>query len=342
VPDNASAHRLSAALLVLFSSLLLSLGAAEIGLRLFARRPWKYADVEAGEPTLHQLDPVLGWTNKPGHYVRRLPNTGVETEVTILPDASRATGPSIANDGRRVVLVGCSVTVGYGLSDADTFAWKLEQLHPELHVVNFGTAAYGTFQSLLRMEKAIAESPPSLVLYGFISQHESRNVATYDWLRGLAQNSHRGHVAPPYVTLAADGGLVRHAPEQFAVWPLARLSVIVRVADDAYMHLRTHGREAEGPEATKRLVLEMSRFAREHSTPFAVVFLLAEEDRKKEEYLAYFRERQIPYVDCVEPFTDDNKIPGEGHPNAKVNSLWARCISDRLPMLLRSGSPTPR
>src|SRR5262249_42711415 len=143
-----------------------------------------------------------------------------------------------------------------------------------------------------------------------------------------AQNSHQGHVAPPYVTLAVNGGLVRHPPEQFSVWPLAQRSVMVRVADDAYMHLLTHGREAQGPEATKRLLLEMSRFAREHSTPFAVVFLLAEDDKKKkEEYLTYFRENQIPFIDCVEPFTDDNKIPGEGHPNGKVNSLWARCIS---------------
>ena len=326
------------ALAVVVSSLILSLGGAEIGLRLLARRPWKYAETEPGEAALHQPDPTLGWVNRPGHHVRRLPNGGGTIEVTILADGSRTTGSAAAGDGESVVLVGCSVTAGYGLTDDDTFAWKLQQLHPELRVVNFGTAAYGTFQSLLRMERTVAESRPSLILYGFITQHEARNVATYDWLRGLAQNSHRGHVAPPYVTLATDGGLTRHPPVSFAVWPLAQQLATVRVADDAYMHLLTYGRDAEGPEATKRLLLEMARFARRHATPFAVVFLLAQDDDKKKEYTTYFESHEIPYLDCVEPFSDDNKIPGEGHPNGRVNSLWARCISDRLPQVGSGGA----
>lgn len=137
-------------------------------------------------------------------------------EVTILADHSRTTGPRHdAAAASRVDIVGCSVTNGYGLSDADTFAWKIQQTHPELEVVNFGTAAYGTFQSLLRMERSLDERPPPrLVLYGFITQHEARNVATYDWLRGLAQTSSRGHVAPPYVTLGAGDTLARHPPKR--------------------------------------------------------------------------------------------------------------------------------
>jgi hypothetical protein len=52
------------------------------------------------------------------------------------------------------------VTNGYGLSDSDTFTWKLQRSHPEVAVVNFGTAAYGTFQSLLRIERTLDETPP--------------------------------------------------------------------------------------------------------------------------------------------------------------------------------------
>ncbi|HSD09489.1 MAG TPA: hypothetical protein VLF14_00765, partial [Candidatus Binatia bacterium] len=274
------------------------------------------------------------WVNKPGHYVLppHLPG-GPTREVTILPDHSRATGAS--GGAERVVLLGCSVTNGYGLSDADTFAWKLQQGHPELRIVNFGTAAYGTFQSLLRMERLLDEPPPPrIVLYGFITQHEGRNVATYDWLRGLALNSKRGHVAPPYVTLGPGDTLERHPPEAFAIWPLADHLVTVRMAEDAYMHLLTYGRPAQGVEATKRLIGEMADLARSRSTAFAVVFLL-EQDDEKDEYLEYFRRHRVPFADCVRPLTDDNRIPGEGHPNAKLNSAWAQCISDKLPDLLR-------
>ena len=100
------------------------------------------------------------------------------------------------------------------------------------------------------MERELDQSPPPrLVVYGFITQHEARNVATYDWLRGLALTSNRGHVAPPYVTLGPADTLIRHPPEAFSIWPLADRSVVIRMAGDAYMHLVTWGRGQEGPEA---------------------------------------------------------------------------------------------
>ncbi|MET0153121.1 MAG: hypothetical protein ABW298_11005 [Candidatus Binatia bacterium] len=327
------AHRPSVVLAVVATWLVALFAVAEICPRLLGRQTWRYVENPRGEPALHESDPTFGWVNKPGHYVLppHLPG-GAMREVTVLPDHSRATGASGGTE--RVVLIGCSITNGYGLSDADTFAWKLQQGHPALRIVNFGTAAYGTFQSLLRMEQVLDQTPPPhLVLYGFITEHEARNVATYDWLRGLALNAKRGHVAPPYVTLGPGDTLERHPPEAFSIWPLADYLVTVRMADDAYMHLLTYGREAVGVEATKSLISEMAGLARRRSTAFAVVFLLAQ-DRKKEEYLDYFRQQGIPVLDCVRPHTEDNRIPGEGHPNVKLNSLWAQCISEKLPDLL--------
>jgi len=319
--------------------ILVSLAIAEGGPRLLGRRPWTPVDSGPKETALHEPDPTLGWVNKPGRYV--LPPHlagGRERVVTVLADHSRATAPagtSSAPDAQRVDLVGCSVTNGYGLSDADTFGWKLQAEHPDLRIVNFGTAAYGTYQSLLRMEKVLAEKPPPrLVLYGFITQHEARNVATYDWLRGLALNAERGHVAPPFVTLGPDETVVRHPPESFAVWPLADRSVFVRMAGDAYMHLATWGRGEQGADATKRLIGEMARVASEHGTPFAVAFLLSQ-DGRKQEYVDYFERKRIPYLDCVRPLDEKSRIPGEGHPNGELNSVWAQCISEKLPELLR-------
>jgi hypothetical protein len=77
----------------------------------------------------------------------------------------------------------------------------------------------------------------------------------------------------------------------------------------------------------------MTALARRRSKPFAVVFLLAEPG-KKDEYVSYFERASIPYLDCVEPFGEEDKIPGEGHPNERPNARWARCISDALPDLL--------
>jgi hypothetical protein len=332
-PDPAAMPRprRSAALAVVATWLLALLAVAEMGPRVLGRHAWRYSEAEKKEPALVEPDPFFGWVNKPGHWV--LPPHlagGVSRKLTNLPDHSRTTGTASDASSPRDIFVGCSVTNGYGLSDADTFAWKIQQSHPDMHVVNFGTPAYSTFQSLLRMERELDQaSPPRLVVYGFITQHEARNVATYDWLRGLALNSYRGHVAPPYVTLGPADALVRHPPEAFSIWPLADHSVLTRMAGDAYMHLLTWGRGEHGTEATKRLIAEMNALARRRATRFAVAFLLAE-DGKKEAYTTFFAEHRIPYIDCVEPLTEDNRIPDEGHPNGKINSVWAQCISEKL------------
>ena len=333
-PAARDASRPAVVAAVVATWLVLLVGIAEGVPRLFGYRTWKFADDERTNPRLHEAEPRLGWVNEPGHYV--LPpwvEGGPEVEITYLPDGSRATGAERGGGRPRVAFVGCSVTAGYGLSDPDTFAWKIQQKHPELEVVNFGTAGYGTVQSLLRMETVLGDAPPRLVLYGFISKHEPRNVATYTWLRGLQLHSRRGHVSPPYVSLGKNGALVRHPPEAFSVWPLADRLVSVRIAGDAWMHLVTWGREANGPEATKRLVLEMNRVARERSTAFAVVFLLAEEG-KKDDYARFFEQNDVPWMDCVKPNDEDYRIPGEGHPNGELNSIWAECVSAKLPGLL--------
>ena len=320
---------------LLLGSLVLSLVLAEIGLRVLGYKPWVYAGID--RTAVNEPDPVLGWTNSPGHFL--LPPFepgGRPIDVTILEDGSRATAIPPSSAAGSVVILGCSLTFGWGLTDPETYPWKLQAAHPELRIVNSASGAQGTLQALLRLERIVASpNRPRLVLYGFFPRHEPRNVATYDWMRTLAQYSRHGGVALPYVTLAADGGLVRHPPEAFAVWPLAEHLVTVRIAGDAYMRLVTRGRSRDEREATRRLLVEMARVAGEHRQPFAVVFLIAEPGQK-EDYARFFGASGVPWVDCVEPIREQDKIPGEGHPNGEVNSRWADCLSKALPGLLTS------
>jgi hypothetical protein len=320
---------------LLVGSLAFSLVLAEIGLRILGYKPWAYSGVD--RHALNQPDPVLGWTNHPGHFVlpAYAPN-GPQIDVTILEDGSRATAIPPSTAAQSVVILGCSLSFGWGLTDAETYPWKLQAAHPELRIVNDASGAQGTLQALLRLERIVASpNRPRLVLYGFFPRHEPRNVATYDWMRGLALNSTHGGVALPYVTLAADGGLVRHPPEAFAVWPLAEHLVTVRVAGDAYMRLVTRGRERDEREATRRLLVEMADVARTRRQPFAVVFLIAELGQK-EDYARAFDASGVPWVDCVEPIRQQDKIPVDGHPNGRVHSRWATCLSTALPKLLAS------
>lgn len=329
-------------------ALLASLSIAELGLRLTGHRPWRLAAGELDEPVLHEPDPVLGWVNKPGTWEMpsRAPGGGPPSRVTFLPDGSRATAREETVAADRVLLVGCSVTMGFGLPDEDTFPWKLQTSHPNVRVVNYGTAAYGTYQSLLRLERELGKKPPPrLVVYGFITQHEGRNVATYDWMRGLAQHSHRGHVAIPYVSLGPGRTLVRHPPAGFPRWPLDDRLVVVSLARDAIMRLVTRGRPQIAREATLRLIDEMNRLVAARGSKLVVALLLAEEPARGE-YERFLDEHGIRSIDCAHAFTDDFRIPGEGHPNGRLTSFWSQCISRNLAEELDGGrherEPPPR
>ncbi len=49
--------------------LIASLLVIESALRLMGFEVWIYSEAYPNEPMMHEPDPVLGWTNKPGEYV---------------------------------------------------------------------------------------------------------------------------------------------------------------------------------------------------------------------------------------------------------------------------------
>src|SRR5206468_9604074 len=123
--------------------LVLALAAAEMLLRAIGNRPWTTAWTSI-EPSWHDPDPQLGWILRPGHwrYGPYTPN-GRQVEVSIGPDRTRRTreGAGLAGDAKpELLLLGCSFTFGWAVSDDETWAWRLQSLRPDLEVRNRGTA----------------------------------------------------------------------------------------------------------------------------------------------------------------------------------------------------------
>src|SRR5207302_6206041 len=75
----------------------------------------------------------------------------------------------------RVVFIGDSLTLGWGVGDDETFAARLEQLLKknfpgrDLDVVNLGVGGYDTRQEVVLLKRNIARLEPDLVLVGFYS-----------------------------------------------------------------------------------------------------------------------------------------------------------------------------
>jgi len=315
------------------ASMLLALVALEGGLRAAGYRPWRQIRTNPLEPVLHDPDAELGWVLRPGHW-RYGPYAPGATpvEVTILPDRRRRTrpNPDLSGRGAPVLLLGCSFTFGWAVSDDETWAWGLQALRPDLAVENRGTGAYGTFQALLLLERVLASGErPARVLYGFIPQHGARNVGDPSWLKALGILSGQNITGPPYTTLAADGGLIRHPPEPYPAWPLRAHSAAMTLLQDTSYAFAARDRARTSDEVTRRLVAEMAERSRAAGARFSVV-LLSVGAREREAIVPFARARGIDVIDCDRPLGLSDRVPGELHPNARVHAAWAECVAGAL------------
>ena len=208
----------------------LSIGAAEIALRALGYRPWKNVSY-LETPLMFSPDPEIGWRSEPGEYLfSDIP----AIHTTIWPGGFRATAPTRTPRPNPIVLVGGSFMQGWAVSDSKTCGDRLQATFPSTEVLNLGTGAYGTYQSLLALERFLAESKasPSLVIYGFGDFHASRNVASHEWVKALSMMSQLGTIAVPHVSFGSDGDLKRNPPVSYPDWPLKRQLASVALLQD--------------------------------------------------------------------------------------------------------------
>jgi hypothetical protein len=318
--------------------LALATSAGELLVRRAGHGTWRYLGADAKEPTMNDPDPVLGWRPRPGAYVipPYTPNSQ-PVRMTLLGEGQRATGPHDPHPRGSLVLVGCSITQGWAVSDHETFAWRLQQRFPSEEIRNYGVGGYGTYQSLLNLQSILAEpNPPQQVLYGFIQGHEQRNVAHPAWLQAIARFSKRGAVAVPYCTL--DGGqLACKPPMRYPEWPWRGHLASVAFLEERYAMWWGGGGAAQQREVTEQLLLRMQALTAGRGVHLTVVILQAA-PRALPQYVRFFRAHDIDFIDCNYPIPPELRVPGEGHPNGEMHARWARCIGDRLETVDR---PTP-
>jgi hypothetical protein len=171
---------------------------------------------------------------------------------------------------------------------------------------NLGGGGYSTYQSLLVLKQLVAETDssatPDLVIYGYIGDHEQRNVARYRWVTALTDSA--GHyLVPPHVTIA-DGRLTEHPLEIIKEWPLETRSSIITLLHDVALRLRFLGRSGQRRDATDELISRLQRVALDSGSRFLVVLL----NNVKEGLVPYLEKHQIPYLDCVNPAFETDPV----------------------------------
>lgn len=111
-------------------------------------------------PYMYVHDAELGWAHRPSY-------TGtVRVGVEATFDArglreERVIGPK---QGRRVLMIGDSVTFGHGLGQDETIARALERRAPGLEVLNAGVPGYATEQEVRYLARLAPELKPDVVV----------------------------------------------------------------------------------------------------------------------------------------------------------------------------------
>src|SRR5262245_34073314 len=338
-PDAARRLRWLFRVLAVIVSSTIALSAAELAARARGNHP-RLPSTRGPEPPSHVVDPTLGWRPLPGRYQFGPYSPGASpVTVTIRADGARETGIAGAEGRPELLLIGCSFTMGWAVSDNETFAARVQSQRPDLEVVNHGVGAYGTLQSLLLLEKLLLEEGqhPAWVLYGYFGHHDVRNIADPSRMAGMVDN--KIQVATPYCTLSGEGRLIRHPPRRYPSLPLHQYLALVAMLEHVWAGAGIDRSAATQRAVTEQLVVEMAELCRRVGIGFSVVLLNLRDipEPERATRVQSWRDQRVDVIDCNRPLTPDLQVDGDGHPNPELHRLWGDCIAaalaepDRLP-----------
>jgi len=281
-------------------------------------------------------DLTLGWRNRQGVWVV----DHEEKAMSILENGQRKTcwQESVPRDATQIILIGASFIMGYGLEDQETCASQLQKRFPLIHITNYATPGYSTYQSLLALEqyfKKHINNHQRIVVYGFCDNHQWRNTASYEWIRALT--SYEGsHIIPPYVSLTSDT-LVEHPFERRNLFGLGNKLEIFHLIQDLKLRDETRGRNNPSVyiPVTQLLLLKMATLAKQNNSQYIVLFTYFNK-RQIKIYKAFCDQHQIAFVDATRDHIKWGDPTfflgphGKSHPKKEVHAIWAKDLGDYL------------
>ena len=289
---------------------------AEVGLRLYLRNHIFY-DVEmsryARSLKVDSRNPSIGHRHRPGGH-ERLMGADVRINSSGFRDDEY---PLEKGDRWRIILLGDSLTFGWGVEKEETFEHRLEEtLHSRspTEIINFGHGNYNTEQEVhLFLDEGLAYDPDQVVLFYFINDAEPvPQPSRFAWLGSI----------------------------RIATFYWSRVKALVANVSDStgfeeyYSTLYREG--AEGWRRSQEAFLELARVCEKNDIVLQVVLLpelhelrgyaFAREHALVTEFLG---SQDIPVLDLAPSFADQPDphalwvSTDDAHPNAEAHRLIA-------------------
>ncbi len=115
-------------------------------------------------------DPLLGWVNLPNVRIDDMYGKGLYLATNAQGFRNEINFSTKKKVGiRRVLCVGDSFTLGYGVSNKQTWCHVLSEIIPNLETVNMGQGGYGVDQAYLWYQRDGVKLQHDLVIFAFIT-----------------------------------------------------------------------------------------------------------------------------------------------------------------------------
>lgn len=284
--------------------------------------------IESNTP-MFELNDTLGWNMLPGKY--EIPPYGNYKDslyVTIDKDGGRITGLKTKDENlNELLFIGGSFTFGWGVNDHESYPWRVQEQLTNYKVKNRAVGGYGTYQSLMTLERYLAQgTKPTHVIYGLIDHHKYRDVATSDWL--LTQHLANTKTPPkvPYLTLNKSGRLIRNNPIGLVPTPFSTKLVSSFMLQKTLTKISSIKREKQAQRVSHLTIKEMAKLCKANKIDFYVAILYHQANDGLIQLKYFLEENDINYIDCNIPLSEENTIPGDGHPYQTVHQEWSELI----------------
>jgi lysophospholipase L1-like esterase len=306
---------------VFFVTFFIFFAVGEITVRMYTRTHMLY-DIEmtryAKNLKLPSSNPLIAHVHKPNASARLM---GVEIRVN--SDGLRGREFPVERNGKyRMVFLGDSLTLGWGVRQEESFANLMEEEMNKripIEILNFGMGNYNTEQEThLFIEKGLKYRPDKVVLFYFINDAEPTPKESH-W------------------------SFLEHSELISFFWSRARglISNLTRSQNYRDYYASLYDRAAPGWQAAKKSFLLLSRVCRDRGIELQVVLLPELHELRdypfKKEYAAvsdFLKANGIEHLDLTPFFKDEAEpsrlwvAPDDAHPNAAAHRLIAQFSFD--------------
>ena len=306
------------------------------------------------EQSYSTYDETLGWVSRPNVTLPNLYGPGANLRTNSQGfradhDFTRA----VPTGKTRIICSGDSFTLGFGVSNEQTWCQRLAGLDARLETVNMGQGGYGLDQAYLWYKRAGVPLDHQAQLLSFITEDFKRMES--DRFIGYGK---------PMLGLQGDSIIVRNRPvpvtSAFTRWrtgkghAIANLS-IVQVVQRVF-HLydgppadSIAARDARARQVARRIFADLDRINREKNSRLVLVYLPGLGDYRANDATAAWRQfvadeaakQGIAFVDLVEamrrvPPTEVNALfLPDSHYSPAGNDFIASALQKELARTLR-------